>query len=305
MSKITDKLIKFLLLTIGFFSSKISLSSRLKFGIALGTMLRIFSKKRQRITYDNIRHAFPEYNDEQCRHLVKASYANLGKVLVEIPCMKYFNEEDYRKYVKFENSEIIHNNRDKGMILMSGHFGNWEFTSYAVGLYHDIPVSMIVKHQKNKYVDAIINEYRTKGGNQVVFMDNAARAIVKTIRSGGVVAIIADQSARRNNGIATEFFGREVLTYAAPAELALKFNVPIICGFAHRDSEGVYHVKMSELKSDDLENNDEGILELTKRHVKALENAIREQPEMWSWQHRRWKYNPGKTTDLYKESGLK
>ena len=85
--------------------------------------------------------------------------------------------------------------KGKGMLLLSGHFGNWEYLAYSAGLFTGIPVTIIIQPQKNKYADAIMNSYRTKSGNSVISMYSAARTIVKVLGSGGALALLADQSA--------------------------------------------------------------------------------------------------------------
>jgi lauroyl/myristoyl acyltransferase len=56
-------------------------------------------------------------------------------------------------------------------------------------------------------------------------------------------------------------------------------------------------VNLRELEFDDLKNNEEGIKELTRRHVAALEEAIRRHPGHWAWQHRRWKHKAPEQND--------
>jgi KDO2-lipid IV(A) lauroyltransferase len=180
--------------------------------------------------------------------------------------------------------------RGKGVILLSGHFGNWELLAYSAGLFSGLPALIIVKPQKNKVADDLLNSYRMQRGNSVISMYNAAFTIFKQLKKGGVVALLADQSATKDKDIYIDFFGIPAATYESPAELALKLDVPIVMGFAVRQSDGTYSVDLQEIKHDDLEHNKEGIEELTRRHVSALENAIRANPNHWAWQHRKWKH---------------
>lgn len=179
---------------------------------------------------------------------------------------------------------------NKGLLLLSAHFGNWEFTGISIGLYLGKEVLIPVKTQKNPYINDLINSFRTKWGNRIVPMDKSAIQFVKQIRSGGIIGLLADQSATKDKDIYVSFFGREAATYEAPAELALKFKIPIIVGLAIRQEDGRYIVKSEKIDMDDLEYNKDGVAELTKRHVKILESVIREHPELWLWQHRRWKH---------------
>lgn len=292
MSKFTDKLSTNLMLGLGEYAKNKSITQRNQIGKRVGNILRLLSKKRQNITIDNIKKAFPELSQNKITSIMKGSYHNLGITLVELLCMKYMSEEDLRTYVKYENIELIKevHSRGKGMILLSGHFGNWELVAYTVGMFSGIPTTAIVKPQKNKYADKILNEYRTNETNTIVNMHKSARIVVQTLRSGMPVCILADQSATRDKDIYVDFFGRPAATYEAPAALALKFGAPIIIGFSVRQEDCTYKVQLREIKTDDLDDSKESIKILTERHVMELENEIRKYPYLWAWQHRRWKH---------------
>jgi Kdo2-lipid IVA lauroyltransferase/acyltransferase len=294
IQNIINKLITYIILFLGLISSKLSFSARKRYGEFLGDFLRILSTKRRRITLDNIRSAFPDKSHEIHQEIMKGSYRNLGITFAELLAFNSFSEDDFRNYIKFENLELFTNlyNEGKGVIVVSGHFGNWELLGYCVCLFSKIPMTIIAKPQSNNYLDGILNKYRSRSGNTFVSMYQAARTIVKTIQNGGVITLLADQSATGDKDIFIDFFGRPAATYEAPASLALKFKIPFISGFAERLENGKYYVKIYEIKHDDLEFDKKGIEELTRRHVKFLEDAIRKHPEQWVWQHRRWKHKP-------------
>ncbi len=294
MKNILDKFLTRLLLLIGWVSSKMSRQQRTAFGRLLGSAMRLISPHREQITIDNIRASFPDKSKQWAIRTAEASYKNLGITLAEVLVLKYLTDDEIKDYVHYENAHLINDmyNRGKGLILLSGHFGNWEYLAYSAGLFSKLPITVIVKPQKNRFADVILNQYRIRGGNKVISMYNAARGIVKTLGKGGIVALLADQSATKDKDIFVDFFGRPAATFESPAALALKYKVPIIIGFAVRCDDGRYNVNLSEIKCDDLEYNKDGIAELTKRHVFILEEAIRERPELWAWQHRKWKHSP-------------
>lgn len=258
------------------------------------------SGKRKRITENNIKTALPERPDEEIERILIGSYENLGIALVEIATLNRLSEEDLRKQIVYKDEGMIPAAaaKGRGVLLMSGHFGNWEFLAYTAGLYHKLPVTIVVKPQKNRIADRLINRYRTRAGNKVVEMKKAARAIVSALKKGEAVAMLADQSATKDKDLFVDFFGRPASTYEAPAALALKFRCPIIMGFCLRQSDGTYLVETIELPFDDLDDSKSSVEELTRRHVKALEDKIRERPELWAWQHRRWKHSPVKVRSI-------
>ncbi len=293
MDTIIQKLLFYLFLVIGEISFRLNKKNRLKMGRFFGKLIMILSPGRVKITKENLRYAFPEKNKNWIEITTRKTFDNLGIVLAEVSIIGKLGKNDIFDYISYDNFDLIKKTmtQNRGLLLLSAHFGNWEYTGISIGLYLDREVLIPVKTQKNHYIDKLINTFRTKWGNKVVPMDKSAIQIVKQIRSGGVVGMLADQSATKDKDIFVSFFGRQTATYEAPAELALKFNLPIIVGLAVRQENGNYIIKTKKIEIDDLENNKDGVRVLTQRHVKVLESVIREYPEMWLWQHRRWKHS--------------
>lgn len=279
---------------LGLISQKLNRKQRSYWGFIVGDILRILSSHRESITLENIRKSFPEKSYSVHRNIMRDAYRNLGITLMELLALGKMDEKEVRDYIKYDNIELINELYEKGngVILLSGHFGNWELLAYSAGLFSKIPVTVIVKNQKNKFANKHLDEYRRSGGNDTVPMKKAARKIVSCLRNGEAIALLADQSASKEKDIFVDFFGRPASTFATPAALSLKFDVPLIMGFAVRQEDFTYRVKLREIKKDDLTDSSEDIKELTQRHVKELENEIRGNPGLWSWQHRRWKYEP-------------
>ncbi len=293
MKKITDKLITIVFLCIGFFSSFLSIKARNKVGSFLGVFAYYILKKRRQIAEENLIFAFPNYNISKIKKIAKGSFCNLGITFFELFAMPKMSDADLHSTIQYENIELIDEvrNRNRGIIFLSGHFGNWELLAYSIGVFTNLPITIIVKPQSNTYIDFLLNTYRTSRNNKIVSMYSAARTVISVITKGEVIALLADQSATEDKDLYIDFFGRESATYKVVSDLALRFQIPIVMGFAKRQLEdATYKVKLLELDYSDLQNNKEGVLELTKRHVKILEESIRQAPDHWTWMHKRWKH---------------
>ena len=265
-------------------------------GRIFGMLLYFLSKQRRDITLTNLKNAYPTKRSKKITDICKFSYQNLGISIFELIKFRTQSISEIKNIIKFTNPELITEvyNRGKGLIMMTGHFGNWEMLALATGietsstLQHGINV--VAKNQKNAFFDNYIIDNREKFGNKVINAGNAAKEMIKLIKNKEIVALIVDQSADPNKDVFVDFFGNPAATYEAPAVLALKFNLPILVSYAIRQKDNTYIATFEELKHDDLLFDKEGIKELTLRHVKHLENQIRLHPDMWSWQHRRWKH---------------
>ncbi len=267
------------------------------FGSILAFIMLFADRKRYAITLENISKAFPEKNKSWIKETVRAAYSNLGIVFTEIAAFPYISDEIVREMISFDNLEIIAKKyvEKKGLIFLSGHFGNWELMAYAAGIIAGIPITIVVKPPKNNNIANLLNRNRTRGGNLVIPYNKAAKTIMSTLKQGRAVAMLADQAADADRDIFVNFFGRPAVTHEAPAALALRLKAPIIFGFAVREPSGKYKVHIDEIQHDDLIYSAEGINELTRRHAAYLEMAIREYPHLWVWQHKRWKYAPSLT----------
>lgn len=260
-------------------------------GKALGQVAYNLLTKRRAITLDNLKNAFPEKSDTELKTITKGVFQNLAISICEFLWFPNLTDERLRKLVKYNDLDIMTDRHKlgRGMIMLAGHFANWELIAFATAHAIKIPLNIIVKTQTNKKVDRVINRHRTKSGNRVVTMEQSVREILSTLNNGGIVAMIADQSAPKES-VFVEFFGRAVATFQGPAIFALRTGAPLQMGVLIRQPDFTYEAIIEEIDYSDLkEYNEQNVIELTQRHTALLEKYIRKYPELWMWTHRRWK----------------
>ena len=268
------------------------LKSAQRLGGYLGRAAYGLVSSRRRIAMENLRHAFPEKSEDERRAIVKGAFRNYGITLVELLWFPNLTDGILRKLITVRNPELLARGRDagRGMVWLSGHFGNWELIALGVARLTGIPVSIIVQTQANKLIDRVINGHRCLFGNIVIPMGMPVRGIIKTLSEGGVIAIAPDQSGPME-GPFVDFFGRRVATHQGPAVFALRMGAPMLIGFMIRKADGTYEATLEEVPTSDLTvPTEENIVELTRRHTAILERAIRLNPDHWLWMHRRWKH---------------
>lgn len=294
MKNIFSSVITALFRLLGLISCNISPKLRQSLGKAVGLVLLILSKKRRMVTYENIRRAFPEKTVQERYSIVRAAYENLGITLVELLAFPTYSSLQLEQFISIKNSHFLTEQHKKGesMLLLSGHYGNWELLAFGVAAILNIPFSIVVKQQQNSSSDKILNAYRVLKNNSVIPMHSAARSILSKIKNGEAIAMLTDQAADPKKDVFVNFFGRPAVTYEAPAYLSIKYQIPIIFGVAKRLSTGKYEVVLHKIEPTTTEVTPESVRELTQKHTSMLEEIIREDPTQWSWQHKRWKYNP-------------
>ncbi|MCU0329501.1 MAG: lysophospholipid acyltransferase family protein [Candidatus Kapabacteria bacterium] len=254
-------------------------------------MLTRLDSSRYAITRDNVRKAFPEAQPNVVDEIVRSAYGNLGITLIELLAMSHASKQDILARIAIPGIDVLERRAARGepSVLMSGHYGNWELLALAGALMAKVPFTIVVHPQHNAKADKFLNAIRTRFGNIIVPMGQAARPLVTAMQKGGTVAFLADQYADPLVNRPVVFFGRETPTFEAPAALALRYKAPMFAAYAQRQSDGTYVAPFHEIPSADLDASAEGIAELTRRHVLDLEDIIRAEPGQWSWQHRRWR----------------
>ena len=207
--------------------------------------------------------------------------------------MYFLRNEQVAKRMTFRNISLIHDilKRGKGIVIISGHLTNWEFLAFTAGVHANLSFLLVAKSQKNPYIDSALTALRRRGGNTTVGMEQAARPLIQALQHNQPVALLIDQAADPKKDVRVPLFGRDAVVFEAPAALALRFHTPLVFAVPVRNADGTYSVTLTEIITDDLTSSKEDILELTKRHTTFLEQAIKEHPEQWTWQHNRWKYH--------------
>lgn len=247
---------------------------------------------RKKTVFDNLNIAFPELSINEKKKIAFGSYLSFAISLVEILYLPWMTENQMKNSVAIENLELIEekNKLGKGVILLSAHFGNWEYIAASASLQLNKKFHIIVKNQRNKYVNDWMNRMRTRWLNEVVPLGVSVRNIYAVLKNNGIAAMVADQRGPEE-GLKLDFFGKKTSVYTGPAVLALKTGAPIIFGIPVRQKDYSYKSTLTELDKTNLpEDEEEKVKVLTERMIKYLEKIISEHPEQWLWMHRRWKH---------------
>jgi KDO2-lipid IV(A) lauroyltransferase len=264
-----------------------------RLGKLFGIFMFNFIPYRKKVALENLKKSFPEKSDEEIRRILKLAYVNLGITFFEFMGFANLKISDFDGFAKLENFDVVVEalKKGKGLILMSGHFGNWELGAIATGIKIGKPLNVIVKKQRNKFVDREINKWRCWFGNKVIPMEKAFRESLRILSEGGIVALLADQSAPKE-GLYVNFLGRPASTFTGPAIMSIRTGAPIVMGFAIREENYGYRIVFEKIDFTPSENEDENIIKLTQLHTSMLEKYIRLYPDHWLWFHRRWKHQP-------------
>jgi KDO2-lipid IV(A) lauroyltransferase len=269
-------------------------SRALAWGRALGRAALALGVRRS-VVLDNLARAYPEWSAVQVRDTARRTYEIWGQVFVDLLRAPDLRQADTREKI-FASIEGLENvpgarARGRGVILLSGHFGVFELFGAAVAASGQ-PVDFLIQAQSNPWVDRWLEEARTRLGVGLIRRGAESRDLLRALRSNRCIALVADQDARER-GVFVDFMGRPASTPIGPAALSLRTGAPIVMGFVVRGPDGRHRATFEPaIRFEPSGNEEQDVLDLTRRHVGVLESWVRRYPEHWYWFHRRWKTAP-------------
>ena len=259
-------------------------------GLAFGVL-----RKRRAIAIDNLLKAGVAKTRREARRIARASFQSMALTVAESYAIsKYLSDPKLRAQRVVSDippaTEAAFAEKGKGVILVSGHLGNWEMGAQDVAIHK--PVTGVARRMNNERVQQLMEKTKMRGNFETVDKHLAhPMELVRALRKGRVLALLTDQHARGDNALKIDFFGRPAATYASPAFLQMLTGVPIVFAYSVRDGLLHFHEYFSEplYFSYSKKTRDTDIFNATQALAKMLEDAIRKFPEQYLWAHRRWK----------------
>lgn len=189
-----------------------------------------------------------------------------------------------------EGLEILLDGR--GAIMLTGHYGNWELLGFSLAAL-GFEMTAVMRPLDNPYLNDYLMAQRQKRGLQLLYKKGATATADDILEGGGVLCFIADQNAG-HKGLFVDFFGTPASTYKSIGLLAIRHNVPVICGYARRTSPRFeYEIGVTRIiRPHEWQGRDDELRWITQEYSKAIETFVREAPEQYLWIHRRWKSRP-------------
>lgn len=270
--------------------SKISIDSCYKMADFFGNASYYLGLKKRAIAIDNIRHAFPEKSDKEVRSIAKASFRNLARVAVGVLIMPRLLKRVPSGFESMHYDRVAkaHMMGPGGIVYFTAHYGNWESQSWTSTLLGG-DFTAVGRPFRNKLVYRDIAKKREAVGLKLVNKKEAIRPLIKTLRRGGEVGLVADQYAGKG-GVPTIFMGRVCSTTNAAAALARMTHCPIVPAFCRELPNHHFQAYIYEpffvAETDDAEKD---IREATQRAMSCLEREVRRAPEYYLWAHRKWR----------------
>ena len=264
---------------------------RVLYGVArvLSTLVYRVFRYRRDVVFENLRAAFPDYGEARIRKLAGGFYRDLGAVFAETVKLATLRPEDIRRRVRLENPEIL-DEADAGrpVLLLSAHFGNWEWLLQSCVLSLGWPMFAVYKPQRGAMGEFIRNLRARFGGVPVAHREVGA-VVARQRRRRCLFALVADQAPKHAQGaFFIPFLGRRTAFSADVARIAATFKTPVFFIVCERRARGFYRARFKHLGTAEKGREQEFV----RRYAAEIERCIVRDPSSWLWTHRRWKWRP-------------
>lgn len=267
-------------------------------GRLIGTLLPY----RRKVIVQNMRRVYGErISPARLERLMLAHYSHLATLLRELVTFRFRSHESRMSSVRVEGVQTIIDafEAGQGMLVLTGHFGNFE-VSTVCGIEH-FPMAkgrihFLRRPIKPKWLSDFLTRRFNKAGFGVIGRRGSLDEIVTRIEAGDAIVFPFDQYARKPEGIEVSLFGQDAGTYKSMAVIAMATGAPVIPGSSWREPDGTHVLKfwsaVMPIHDDDVGKE---IALNTRQYNRALEQLILRKPAQWWWVHRRWKNQPAST----------
>lgn len=282
----------------------------MQLGKFVGWLLHRVVRFRRAIVMNHVQVAYGcRYSADELADLVSRIYRHLGLLLIELLRLPRISGAEVARKVIFHGEEhlIQARQKGKGVIVLTGHIGNWELAgaAYARNSY---PTHAIGKEMKTAIGNALIQLVRHDNGVSMIAKRNSLREILTALKRNELVVFMLDQNSAGRDKVFVDFFGQLASTMPGLAIIAARSGAAVVPSYIYRDRDYIHHhcdVWPAVDLSDTNFQADGAVTDVTARCTKIIESMIEQHPDQWLWIHKRWRTRPaGETSSpfIYRRS---
>jgi KDO2-lipid IV(A) lauroyltransferase len=276
-----------------------------RLGERIGDLAYHALRPQRRIALVNLGIAFPERSHAERLEILRESCRNFGRIAAEWCHMERLTRDNVAERVTFADPEFWYGEAQRiigstGILVLTGHFGNWELLAHAIGLYGN-PIHLVHRPFRNPLFDAFVNRERTRAGTVLISKRRAAYQVIQVLRCRGIVAVPFDQNATGRWGVFADFFSLPASTHPGLARLHELSTAPVYPVFLVRKDHSPRHEIVILPRVDTVRSGDTArdAVENTRRFNRVFEEMVRSRPDQWIWMHKRWRTRPPGAPPVY------
>ena len=251
----------------------------------------LFIGYRKKVVYLNLRNSFPEKSNKDIKSITRKFYRHLFDQMIESIALMHMSPRKILKHNRFKNPEVIEDlyKKNKGVILILGHYGNWEWL-VSLQMLVSYKTLAIYKQLNNKYFDRMYINIRSRYGMTPVPMNRILRELISREQKNELTLTYSLSDQRplfRHIQYWTRFLNQDTPVYLGTEKIARKMNLAVVFSKMRKIRRGIYETEFIPLFENSRETKEH---EITDKYLSILEKTIIERPELWLWTHKRWKH---------------
>ncbi len=261
----------------------------------VGSAMYRWDKRHRLRAIENIRRSLPALGERRAADVAERSmqhFLQLGSEVLFTP--RLVNRDTWAERVRLHRlSEALDVMlADRPTVMVTGHFGNWELLGYVLATV-GLDLDAVARPIDNPMVDRWLRGVRERQGMRIITKWGASDRMARIMEANGTLGFIGDQNAG-DRGLFVPFFGRLASAYKSIGLLAMRYDAPVICGYARRlGPRFAYEIGTTDIiYPEDWADRPDPLYYLTARYARAIEAMVRLAPEQYLWVHRRWKSRP-------------
>lgn len=270
--------------------SRIPLSLLYILSNLLAPILEHLIAYRKEVITQNLKRSFPEKSDSEIVEIRHRFYRYFADLIVEGIRSFGMSENEIKRRFKVDNVPMMQEMYEKGkdVILVLGHYNNWEWADLIAGLVLPQPTVVIFKPLKNKFFNEYIQRVRAKFGVRLLPTKKTGDHFRNNNRVPSAYCFVSDQSpSNPKRAYWTNFLNQETAVLYGAERYARLADAAIVFVDIQRPKRGFYHATLNLVSESPASFEENGI---TEEHIRRLEVQIHEKPEFWLWSHKRWKH---------------
>jgi lauroyl/myristoyl acyltransferase len=179
----------------------------------------------------------------------------------------------------------------RGILLVTGHYGNWEIGSLLIRRALDLPLTIVAMSEASPEVNRIRREIRDVIGAETLEVRQSldtALQIRRRLADNQIVAMLIDRHYGRDR-VPVTMFGQSAWFLRTPFLMAHATGAAVLPAFIERIGPGRFAPRLFPpiiVGSDRA--RDEAIQQAAQQVADALAERIRVHPEFWYHFYRYW-----------------
>lgn len=244
---------------------------------------------RKNVVKQNLKNSFPEKSNEELLKIEKDFYHYIVDFFLEMLKSVTITQAQLKKRFSIENDAILDKllKENRNIIVTAGHYGNHELANLALSFLIKYKVKGVYKPLSNEYFEKFFLNFRTRFGTQMIKMRDAATEIAKVEDFNYAFFLVNDQSPPPERSYWTSFLNQETGFFTGHERFAKQYDMPVVYMCINKIGRGKYKIRVDLLTENPNLLREGEIIEL---HARKLEQDIKENPSVWFWSHKRWKY---------------